>query len=146
MIRRLLNILHISITQLSGGTITWCSKKIKSTITLSSTEAEYIAASEAVAEMQWLINMMDHMGIKVKTPNLWVDNIPAIHIAENPVHHNRMKHVRIKVHHIRKSISDGQITIGHIDIKEQLADIATKTLAKQAFTPLRDKIISNVSI
>lgn len=134
------------ITQLAGGTITWCSKKIKSTITLSSTEAEYIAASEAVAEMQWLINMMNHMGIKVKTPNLWVDNIPAIHIAENPVHHNRMKHVAIKVHHVRKAIADGQINIGHINTKEQLADITTKTLSKALFIHLRDKIIFKASI
>ena len=114
------------ITKLAGGTITWCSKKIKSTIALSSTEAEYIAASEAVAEIQWLINMMTHMDLQVKTPNLWVDNIPAIHIAENPVHHSKIKHIVIKVHHIRKAITDGQIHIKHIGTKEQSADIVVR--------------------
>lgn len=128
------------ITQLAGGIITWCSKKIRSTVTLSSTEAEYISASEAVAEMQWLRNLMQHMEIKIKTPTLWVDNLPAIHIAENPVHHSRMKHVAIKHHHIRKTINDGEIEIQHVGTENQLADITTKTLARKPFTYLTNKL------
>jgi len=85
------------------------------------------------------MNLMSHMDVKAETPTLWVDNLPAIHIAENSVHHSLTKHILIKIHHIRKAISDGQIKISHIGTKEQLADIATKTLVKQLFEPLRDK-------
>lgn len=134
------------VTLLAGGTITWCSKKIRSEVTLSSTEAEYISASEAVAEIQWLSNLINHMTIKVPRPTLWVDNIPAIHVAENPVGHSRMKHVDIKYHHIRKAIVDGKLNIKHVRTTEQLADITTKTLTAKPFRYLASKLLTLESI
>ena len=57
-----------------------------------------------------------------------------------------MKHVVIKVHHIRKAIADDQIHIKHIATKEQSVDITTKMLNKLLFVPLRDQIISEATI
>jgi len=93
--------------------------------------------------MQRLMNLMSHMDVKAETPTLWVDNLPAIHIAENSVHHSRTKHILIKIHHIRKAISDGQIKISHKGTKEQLAGIAMLTQIGKRVYPNRIWIVND---
>ncbi|CCD25492.1 Ty1/Copia family ribonuclease HI NDAI_0F01730 [Naumovozyma dairenensis CBS 421] len=74
-------------TFLAGGAITWCSRRIRSTICLSSTEAECIAASEAVLEIMWLYNLLEHMGYPLSENLLVIDNEPAIKLASHPILH-----------------------------------------------------------
>ena len=88
-------------TKLAGGTITWSSKRITSCVCLSSTQAEYISASNAVREIEWLTNLINHMGIQQKRPILYVDNTPVIQLAKYPVFHSRTKHIAIHYHNIK---------------------------------------------
>ena len=88
------------IVQMAGGTVTWSSKKIKM-VTLSSTEAEYVAVCEAVKEAAWLTHLFIWMRSSPLRTRLLVDNQPAIHIAQNPVCHSRIKHIRLDYHYIR---------------------------------------------
>ena len=84
-----------------GGAITWRSKK-QSTIALSSTEAEYVALSEAACEAFWLRNLYAESGFDQKEPTLIRgDNNGSIAIAQNPQFHKRSKHIAIRWHWIR---------------------------------------------
>ena len=123
------------IVQMAGGTVTWSSKKIKM-VTLSSTEAEYVAACEAVKEAAWLTYLFTWMGLSPLRTRLLVDNQPAIHIAQNPVCHSRIKHIRLDYHYIREAVQSGLIDLEYIPTKKQLADITTKILPRETFEGL----------
>ena len=79
----------------NGGAITWGLKK-QSTIALSSTEAEYVALSEASREAMWLRHIYGELGFIQKEPILLLgDNDGSIAMAKNPQFHKRTKHVDI---------------------------------------------------
>lgn len=92
-----------------GNTVSWLSRK-QPTVSLSSTEAEYIALSEAVCEAKWLRSLLNEMGIEcVEATIIFEDNQSCITIAEEPRKHQRMKHVNIKYNFIRDSIANKEI-------------------------------------
>ncbi|KAK5959780.1 uncharacterized protein PWA37_001157 [Arxiozyma heterogenica] len=132
------------IIKLAGGVVTWSSKKITSAVCLSSTDAEYISASNTSRELIWIKNMLNHMKIDVNEVKLWIDNEPAIHVAKNPVLHSKMKHVNLHYHFIRHQVESGIIEIGHINTTEQIADIMTKVLPRPAFIKVRDLFMKKI--
>ena len=117
-------------TKLAGGTITWSSKRITSCVCLSSTQAEYISASNAVRETEWLTNLISHMGITQKKPTLYVDSTPAIQLAKYPVFHSRTKHIAIHYPNVRRAVENEEIEIKYIETGDQLADVLTKALSR----------------
>ena len=77
-----------------------CSRK-QSYVALSTTEAEYIALSVAVCEAVWLLtDLFDHDMDSVIT----CDNQSCVKLSENPVFHDRSKHIEIKYHYIRDMV------------------------------------------
>ena len=124
----------------AGCPITW-SSKLQTEIALSTTEAEYIALSQAMRETIPFMNLMVEIGEVFKFFNpkpkfhckVFEDNISCIKVAESPKFTPRTKHIAIKYHHFRKHVSDGTVTIHHIDTKEQIADIFTKPLEESLF-------------
>jgi hypothetical protein len=113
-----------------GGAITWRSKK-QTTIALSSTEAEYVALSEAAREAFWLRNLYSELGFDQKEPTLIRgDNDGSIAIAQNPQFHKRSKHIAIRWHWIRDQVQAGNITIESCRDPDQTADVLTKSLAR----------------
>jgi hypothetical protein len=68
---------------------------------------------------------------------LLVDNISAIALFKNPVHHDRSKHIDIKFHYIRSCYEKGKLDVDHVRTEEQLADILTKVLGSVRFNELR---------
>jgi Reverse transcriptase (RNA-dependent DNA polymerase) len=112
------------------GAVTWRSKK-QSTIALSSTEAEYIALSEAGREACWLRNLYSELGYTQKFPNLIKgDNDGSIAMARNPQFHKRAKHIATQWHWIRDLVQKEIITIESCRDPEQTADVLTKPLAR----------------
>lgn len=116
-----------------GNTVSWLSRK-QSTVSLSSTEAEYIALAEAVCEAKWLRSLLNEMGIECTEPTtIYEDNQSCITIAEEPRKHQRMKHVNIKYNFIRDAIANKDISLKYIPSSDQIADIMTKSLGSNLF-------------
>ncbi|MHA7927767.1 MAG: Ty1/Copia family ribonuclease HI, partial [Marinobacter sp.] len=92
---------------LMGVPILWKSKAMKS-VTLSSTESEYFACSEAAREVKFVIQLLQSIGIKVELPVIVkVDNVGAIFMTQNATTSARTRHIDIRAHYIRELVEDG---------------------------------------
>ena len=84
---------------MSGGPISWLSKK-QAIVTLSTSEAEYVALSLAVQEAVWLRRLLkDIQDLQDKPITIMEDKRGAIGITKNPVAHNKKKHIDIRYHY-----------------------------------------------
>jgi hypothetical protein len=89
---------------LGTSLISWRAKK-QSTVSRSSSEAEYRSLSFAACELQWLIYLLQDLHITcVKPAVLYCDNQSAVHIASNPVFHERTKLLEIDCHFVRDKV------------------------------------------
>ncbi|KAH8342568.1 hypothetical protein KR084_005249 [Drosophila pseudotakahashii] len=116
---------------LAGAAFSWSSTK-QSVVALSSTEAEYIALSTAAREAIYLRRLLGDMGWPNQEPiTIFGDNISSHHIARNPIHHKRTKHIDIKFHYVREKVESNEINLKHVFTEENVADLLTKGLCKQ---------------
>jgi hypothetical protein len=125
---------------LGSGVVSWFSRKQKSA-TLSSVEAEYMATSLAACEAIWLQKLlMGLFGQELETTVIHSDNQSCIKLSENPVFHDRSKHIEIRFHFIRDCVQKGTVKLQYLPTGEQVADIFTKALMKGKFDFFRDKL------
>lgn len=130
-------------TMMNGNLISWQSKK-QPTVALSSTEAEYMALTEAAKELMWMRMILTELNVSVVTPSIiYVDNMPAISVTQNDTHHDRLKHIDTRHYFIRDLVKDKIIDPTWISTHDQLADIFTKPLTAQPFITLRNKLMSD---
>jgi len=116
------------ILYLMGVPISWRSKGQKS-VTLSSSEAEYVALSEAAKEIKFVYQLLTGMGMKVKLPIVvHVDNLGAIFMSENVSVSQRTKHVDIRYRFIQEFVLDGFIKVIFVKTENNDSDIFTKNL------------------
>ena len=123
----------------SGGAISWASRKQQS-VSLSTTEAEYVAASEAARNAIWLNRMFSELAPLKKVPRLLVDNASAIRLAKNPEFHKRSKHIDIRYHFVRERVQEGELVVEYVRSKDQAADILTKPIPRVQFEELRSLV------
>ena len=71
---------------------------------------------------------------------LYCDNTSAISISKNHVMHTKTKHIAIKYHYVRELVQDKEVKMEYIHTKEQIANIFTKALPKDAHEYLRGKL------
>ena len=117
---------------LCGSLICWGSRSQKH-VTLSSTEAEYVAVSEASREIFFIKSVLEFMNVNVKRPiTIRVDNLGAIYLDKNSGG-KRSKHIEVRYHHIREKISDGSVEIIFVKSEENIADGFTKNLPEELF-------------
>ena len=115
---------------IGGGAVSW-SSRLQSVVSLSTTEAEYIAAVEAGKEIIWMRNLLTEFGFSITSPSpLLIDNNSAVTVAKNPEHHGRMKHLDLRFHWLRDTVEAGHISPTHIPTTTQAADIFTKPLKR----------------
>lgn len=130
------------IFKLAGNTITWRSRK-QPTVALSTAEAEYMSLAEAVQEALYLRQLLHELGYTQTEPTtIFIDNQSAIKIAENPVQHQRTKHIDIKHHLVRDNIQNKHITLKYLPSTEMIADILTKPLPGPRFINLKSLILN----
>ena len=117
---------------LCGVPIVWRTKQQRS-VTLSSSEAEYYALSEAVKEVRFIYQLLKEMGFAVELPiTVRVDNIGAIFMAENMQVSQRTKHIDTRLRFVNQYVDDGFIKIKFVGTNENDADLFTKNLGKDA--------------
>ncbi|XP_056688834.1 uncharacterized mitochondrial protein AtMg00810-like [Spinacia oleracea] len=104
--------------------VSWKSKK-QSTISRSSSEAEYRAMAAAASEVTWLVRLLEEF---------------AIYIAKNPVFHERTKHIEIDCHFTRDKVLEGLLQLTYLPTHSQLADVFTKALPSPQLHDLLSKL------
>lgn len=115
---------------LGGGAISWSSKK-QTTVALSSTEAEYMAATHAARHAIWLQRLFQDIGIQLPdSMALFIDNQSTISISNDVMFHQRTKHIDIQYHFIRNLVIDGIIDTYYCPTLDMVADILTKGLPR----------------
>jgi hypothetical protein len=125
------------VLKLNGNVICWKTKK-QTTVALSSTEAEYMALSDATGEALWFRSWIQEVFNLSPQTTLYVDNQSAIILAENDTFHQRTKHIDIRYHFVRERVASGDIVVKWVSTVEQQADLLTKQLPTKQFQVLRD--------
>ncbi|XP_030945775.1 uncharacterized protein LOC115970250 [Quercus lobata] len=126
---------------LGHSPITWSAKK-QSTVSRSSTEAEYRALASCAAELCWIRMLLKDFGVFLSDPPvLWCDNVSALAIASNPVFHARTKHIEVDFHFVRERVLRHDLLVKFVASQDQLADILTKGLASPRFQWLTSKLM-----
>ena len=127
--------------KLGRGLVSWKSK-MQSTVTLSSTEAEYNSLSETAREVIWLRHLLADLGHEQAGPTvIYEDNQQTIVWAQDPKHHGRNKHLDVKLHYIREQVAQKTLAVEYVATQNQLADVMTKPLGPMIFRRLVPRIL-----
>ena len=125
--------------------VSWSSKK-QSSITLSTTEAEYVAAATCCTQVLWMKRNLQDIQVTYDEPiPIFCDNTSAISILKNPMMHSKTNHIPIKFHFLRDQVLDNIIKLEYVPTTKQLANIFTNPLPIATFKYLRQQL-SIVSI
>jgi hypothetical protein len=126
--------------KIGGASVSWASR-LQRTVALASTEAEYMAASAAVQEAVYLRRLLGDLGIVQRGPTVIMeDNQGCIALSENPLNHQRTKHIDVRYHYIREKGKEGVIRLLFVGTDLMQADIFTKPLGPQKLVYHRDRL------
>ena len=126
--------------KVANCTVSWSSKK-QASVTKSTTEAEYVALSQATQEAIWMRKLLSDIGCKSEEPTtMYEDNQGAIEISKNAKFHNRTKHIDVRFNFIREKVSTNEVKVVYLSTEDMLADIMTKGLTKKRFQRLRSML------
>lgn len=119
-----------SLIRLSSGPICWRSH-LQRDVVLSTTEAEYLAATETCRQLKWVKSLLETIGLQesiegsIQT-DFYIDNLSAIALTKNHDNHKRSKHIALRNHFCRQEYKRGEINPIYVESKHQLADGLTK--------------------
>jgi hypothetical protein len=125
---------------LGDNLVSWSAKR-QTVVSRSSAEAEYRVVTNDVAEATWLRQLL----LELQAPPSWCtlvycDNISAMYLSNNPVQHQRTKHVEIDLHFVREKVTIGQVRVLHVPTTSQFADVFTKGLPSSVFEEFRSSL------
>jgi hypothetical protein len=115
---------------IDGGAISWSSKK-QELVSLSTTEAEYIAMTHATKEAIWLRKLIAELFRPLEHPiTLHGDNQSAITLAYSDIgqFHAHTKHIDIRYHFICYVIGTNSIRLVYCPTQDMVADVLMKAL------------------
>ena len=124
-----------------GITIAWTRKEMKSVV-LSTREAEYMALSEVVKELKFIVQLLQTMNITVELPiTVHVDNVGAIWLSNNRNTGDRTKHIDIRRAFVKEYQEDGKIIIKFVKSEDNDADIITKNTSSIIYQKHQEKLV-----
>lgn len=113
---------------LGSGFIACRSTKLRM-VTLSSTESEGVALSEAATYAVWLRSLLIGMGYRIDNPvKIYQDNMSTIWLAQEDGSFARTKHITVRKYYLRERLASGDISIIHLNGERLCADMLTKPL------------------
>jgi hypothetical protein len=125
---------------LGNAAVSWSSKK-QPIVTLSTIEAEFVAAAACACQSLWLKNVLFHLHVMNDEKILiHCDNSSSIKLSKNPILHGRCKHIDVRFHFLRDLAKDDVIELVHCKSQDQIADIMTKPLKFESFSKLRSSL------
>ena len=111
-------------------------------VVLSTTEAEYMALSEVVKELKFIVQLLQTMNIQVELPiTAYVDNVVAIWLSNNRATSNRTKFIDIRTSFVKEYQEDGKIIIKFVKSEDNEADIFTKNTTNAIFQRHQKKLV-----
>ena len=114
-------------------------------MTLSSTEAEYVAVSEVCSDIMFIKMVMEFLKMDVKRPIVvHCDNVGAIFLGNNAKQSVRTEHIDVRYHFIREYIVDGVVEIVFMPSEENNSDIFTKNIPKEKYEKHANKFMTNM--
>jgi len=114
----------------AGGVVSWQSR-LQKCVSLSTTEAEYIATTEACKEMLWMKRFIEELGLEQENYVIFCDSQSVIHLSKNPSLHSKSKHIDVRYHWIRDVLEKKLLELEKIHTDDNVADMLTKPLAKE---------------
>ena len=115
---------------IDGGAVSWSSRK-QELVTLSTAEAEYVAATHAAKELIWLHHLKGDLSEPAsKATTLFCDNQAAIHLTTADNYHARTKHIDIHYHFIRDVVQRGETSLAYMPTNDMPANLLTKALPR----------------
>ena len=128
----------------AGACVCWFSRTQKC-VTLSTSEAEYVALGDAVKELflrQGWRFMIPGKGMPCFP--VFEDNRGALQLSKNTVSNSNSKHIDVRHHFLRELVRQGDIVVNHVSSEYQHADILTKVLAFDLFA-IHPRFLTNLS-
>ncbi|GKB73939.1 retrotransposon protein, putative, ty1-copia subclass [Tanacetum coccineum] len=110
-----------------GCVVSW-KAMLQQVVALSTTEAEYMALTEAVKEAIWLRELLEELGIELNNVADNCDNQGAIYLSRNHVFHERTKHIIVRNHFIREVLEAKTVNVLKVGTKHNVADALTKVI------------------
>ena len=105
ILRRHSTVKHWICFLIGGAAVSWSSKRQRS-VTLSSCEAEYVAACEATRELIWETAFIRELGYSIPTLIVHMDSQSALQLIHNPVFHDKSKHIQARMHYVRERVQE----------------------------------------
>uniref|UniRef100_A0ABD2X129 Reverse transcriptase Ty1/copia-type domain-containing protein n=1 Tax=Trichogramma kaykai TaxID=54128 RepID=A0ABD2X129_9HYME len=128
------------VCMMNDGCVAWSSKR-QSIVSLSTTEAEFIAAAEAAKEVIWLRKLLGDLEHGCAEPTVInIDNQSSIKLTKDREFHRRSKHIDVRYHFICESVQNKTLLTKYVNTRDQYADIFTKALPYEKFNTLRCKM------
>ncbi len=126
------------VIRMYGNPMLWKTQK-QGNVTKSSTHAEYIALSEAVTEIIYLLGVCKQIAPSesIEPVRIYEDNLGAVCIANLGNFTQKSKHIEVHYHYVHEAVERGQIQVVKVNSSDNLADIFTKSLCKSVFIKLR---------
>jgi hypothetical protein len=118
----------------------WQSRK-QSSIALSTAKAEYIAACSASYEAIWIRKLLTCLfDLEMDATVIFCDSQSCIKMIENPMFHDKTKHIEIRYHYICDMLQKGVVKLQYVGTDERVADVLTKPLSRVKFDYFGDKL------
>ena len=122
--------------EFAGGAVAWQSK-LQKCVALSTTEAEFIAITEACKEILWLKKFLQELGMTQEKYVLHCDSQSAIHLSKNSTFHSRSKHIDVRYHWIRDVLESKSLLLEKIHTEDNPSDMMTKSVSKNKLEEFR---------